>query len=74
MPTTHQLDDTAIFVYSLDEAIHDGVLSKLWPEQWSEITHGKPLVVCYVRDGDWVISAKGAIRCKKLRVLAYHEE
>ena len=29
------------------------------------------LVRCYVRDGDWVISAKGAIRCKKLRVLAY---
>ena len=32
---------------------------------------GIPLVRCYVRDGDWVISAKGAIRCKKLRVLAY---
>ena len=31
----------------------------------------KPLVRCYVRDGDWVISAKGAIRCKKLRVLAH---
>jgi len=32
------------------------------------------LVVCYVRDGDWVITAKGAIRCKKLRVLSYYEE
>lgn len=30
----------------------------------------KPLVKCYVRDGDWVISAKGAIRCKRLRVLS----
>ena len=33
-----------------------------------------PLVVCYVRDGDWIISAKGAIRCKKLRVLSHYEE
>ena len=32
------------------------------------------LVVCYVRDGEWVISAKGAIRCKKVRVLHYFEE
>ena len=32
------------------------------------------LVRCYVRDGDWVISAKGAIRCKKLRVLAYYDD
>jgi hypothetical protein len=31
----------------------------------------EPLVKCYVRDGDWVITAKGAIRCKKLRVLRY---
>ena len=29
-----------------------------------------PLVRCYVRDGEWTISAKGAIRCKKLRVLS----
>jgi len=28
-----------------------------------------PIVECYVRDGDWTITAKGAIRCKKLRVL-----
>ena len=34
----------------------------------------RQLVVCYVRDGDWIISAKGAIRCKKLRVLRYYEE
>jgi len=32
------------------------------------------LVRCYVRDGDWVISAKGAIRCQKLRVLAGYVE
>lgn len=27
------------------------------------------LAKCYVRDGDWIITAKGAIRCKRLRVL-----
>jgi len=32
-----------------------------------------PLVVCYVRDGEWVITGKGAIRCKKLRVLRYYK-
>lgn len=26
---------------------------------------------CYVRDGDWTITAKGAIRCKRIRVLSY---
>ena len=31
----------------------------------------KQLVKCYVRAGDWVISAKGAIRCKKIRVLSF---
>ena len=35
---------------------------------------GTKLVVCYVRDGDWIISGKGAIRCKKLRILSYYEE
>jgi hypothetical protein len=30
----------------------------------------KPLVRCYVRDGEWVITRKG-IRCHKLRVLEY---
>jgi hypothetical protein len=28
-----------------------------------------PLVRCYVRDGDWTITAKGCIRCARLRVL-----
>ena len=28
------------------------------------------LVRCYVRDGDWTITAKGAIRCKRIRVLS----
>ena len=38
--------------------------------RWMEENYGgRPLVRCYVRDGDWVISGKGAIRCKKLRVL-----
>ena len=34
---------------------------------------GNQLVICYVRDGDWIISAKGAIRCKKLRVLYHYQ-
>lgn len=45
MPTTHQTDNTVVYVYSLDEAIHDEVLFKLWPHAWPKITHGKPLVV-----------------------------
>lgn len=45
MPTTHQDGDPFISVYTLDEAIHDGVLCKLWPNHWDRITHGKPLVV-----------------------------
>jgi len=32
------------------------------------------LVRCYVRDGDWTITAKGAIRCARLRVLSYVED
>lgn len=43
--------------------------------EWMQENYpGEKLVVCYVRDGDWIISGKGAIRCKKLRVLRYHEE
>jgi hypothetical protein len=34
----------------------------------------KKLVRCYVRDGDWFMSAKGAIRCKRLRVLSVVEK
>ncbi len=30
---------------------------------------GEQLVTCYVRAGDFFITAKGAIRCKRLRVL-----
>ena len=31
------------------------------------------LVRCYVRDGDWTITDKGAIRCSRIRVLGYVE-
>ena len=49
---------------------HPGIYaaSLIWMQ---ENYHGEPLVVCYVRDGEWVITGKGAIRCKKLRVLRY---
>lgn len=30
-----------------------------------------PYVKCYVRDGEWTITAKGCIRCARIRVLAY---
>lgn len=30
----------------------------------------RDLVRCYVRDGDWTITAKGAIRCSRIRVLS----
>ena len=50
-------------------ACHPGIYagSLRWMREYYP---GIPLVKCYVRDGDWVISAKGAIRCTKLRVLA----
>ena len=32
------------------------------------------LVRCYVRDGDWTITAKGAIRCSRIRVLSKYIE
>lgn len=32
------------------------------------------LVRCYVRDGDWTITAKGAIRCSRIRVLSEYIE
>ena len=38
--------------------------------EWMHRQYGRePLVRCYVRDGEWFITAKGAIRCKRLRVL-----
>lgn len=33
-----------ISVYSLDQAIDDGVLVEVFKEQWQELTQGKPLV------------------------------
>jgi len=62
-------------VFSFDCATdcHPGIYaaSLKWMQENYE---DAPLVVCYVRDGDWVISGKGAIRCKKLRVLRSYEE
>jgi hypothetical protein len=53
-------------------ACHPGIYAASL--RWMKKNHpNDALVVCYVRDGDWVISAKGAIRCKKLRVLQYYE-
>lgn len=50
-------------------ACHPGIYaaSLSWMD---ENFRNAPLVACYVRDGDWTITAKGAIRCKRLRVIA----
>jgi hypothetical protein len=50
-------------------ACHPGIYAASL--EWMQEEFGdRELVRCYVRDGDWFISAKGAIRCKRLRVLA----
>ena len=33
-----------ISVYSLEQAIEDGVLVEVFKDQWHELTHGKPIV------------------------------
>lgn len=51
-------------------ACHPGIYAA--SREWmAENYPGCALVECYVRDGDWAISAKGAIRCERLRVLRY---
>jgi uncharacterized protein YjbI with pentapeptide repeats len=57
-----------ILSFSVETACHPGIYagSMKWID---EEYPNMPLVRCYVRDGDWIITAKGAIRCKRLRVL-----
>ncbi len=43
--STTQHKETVIYTYGLEEAIHDEVLFKLWPNRWNTITSGKPLVI-----------------------------
>jgi hypothetical protein len=58
-----------IFSFDAATACHPGIYAASldWIQRNYE---GEPLVRCYVRDGEWVITAKGAIRCKRLRVLS----
>ena len=57
--------------FSAETACHPGIYAGSL--QWMQKEYpSQPLVRCYVRDGDWVISAKGAIRCERLRVLGAH--
>jgi hypothetical protein len=53
-------------------ACHPGIYAASLEWMKSEYPY-QELVRCYVRDGDWFMSSKGAIRCKRLRVLAVVE-
>lgn len=57
--------------HSVETECHPGIYagSLRWMQEYTR----KRMVRCYVRDGDWVITAKGCIRCKRLRVLGYVE-
>jgi uncharacterized protein YjbI with pentapeptide repeats len=56
-----------VLSFSCETACHPGIYAGSL--EWMQNASGT-LVRCYVRDGDWVITAKGAIRCKRLRVLS----
>lgn len=54
-------------------ACHPGIYAASLEWMQREYTDVR-LVRCYVRDGEWTITAKGAIRCHKVRVLEYVPE
>ena len=55
--------------FSCETACHPGIHAGSL--EWMRDNYpDTPLVRCYVRDGDWVITAKGTIRCKRIRVLS----
>ena len=64
--TTHV---ASILSFDAATACHPGIYAASlgWMRLYYE---GVQLVRCYVRDGEWTITAKGAIRCKRLRVLS----
>ena len=57
-----------VLSWSVETACHPGIYagSKAWIH--NEYAPGR-CVPCYVRDGEWTITAKGVIRCKRIRVL-----
>lgn len=37
-------EDKNVVVYSLDQAIEDGVLVEVFKNRWQQLTHGKPII------------------------------
>ena len=59
-----------IMSWSVETECHPGIYAGTL--RWIKENYaGKRIVRCYVRSGDYTITAKGAIRCKRLRVLNY---
>jgi len=56
------------FSFSSETACHPGIYAASLNWIKRELSYTS-LVRCYVREGDWVITAKGTIRCKRLRIL-----
>jgi uncharacterized protein YjbI with pentapeptide repeats len=58
-----------VLSFSAETECHPGIYAASL--NWMRMKYGESkLVRCYVRDGDWTITAKGAIRCERLRVLS----
>jgi hypothetical protein len=51
-------------------ACHPGIYAYSTLAELRDEFPGKPAVRCYVRDGDYTITAKNAIRCARIRVLS----
>jgi hypothetical protein len=51
-------------------ACHPGIYAYGTLDELRDDFPGKPAVRCYVRDGDYTITAKNAIRCARIRVLS----
>jgi hypothetical protein len=38
------VSNTVMYAYTLEDAINDGVLVKLWEDRWPQLSGGKPIV------------------------------
>ena len=60
--------DAPVFSFSAETDCHPGIYAASLT--WMQKNYpNKPLVKCRVANGDWIITAKGAIRCARLEVL-----
>ena len=62
-----------VLSWSVETECHPGIYAASLQWMRQEFPYNT-LVRCYVRDGEWTITAKGAIRCSRIRVLGYVEE